>query len=92
MKMLKRHLQVEHGITVDEYRQRWDLKSDYPVVAPEYAAKRKELAEKIGLGRKPGTKIARKKAAAAEPQAESAAPAPMAEKSPRKREAKAAEA
>lgn len=54
MKMLKRHLSSEHGITPAEYRARWDLPADYPMVAPDYAAKRKELAVKIGLGRKPG--------------------------------------
>lgn len=53
MKMLKRHLNTDHGLTPAEYRQRWNLASDYPMVAPDYAAKRKELAVKIGLGRKP---------------------------------------
>lgn len=53
MKMLKRHLSTDHGLTPAEYRNRWQLNSDYPMVAPDYAAKRKELAVKIGLGRKP---------------------------------------
>ena len=56
MKMLKRHLGTEHGMTPAEYRTRWNLPADYPMVAPEYAAKRKELAVRIGLGRKPGQK------------------------------------
>ena len=54
MKMLKRHLGTEHGLTPTEYRSRWSLPADYPMVAPDYAAKRKELAVRIGLGRKPG--------------------------------------
>ena len=62
MKMLKRHLMTEHGMTPDEYRARWDLPSDYPMVAPEYAETRRDLAKKIGLGRKPGQKRGRKKA------------------------------
>jgi predicted transcriptional regulator len=61
MKMLKRHLSTDHGLTTDEYRQRWGLNADYPLVAPNYAAKRRELAKKIGLGRKPGQKRGRKK-------------------------------
>jgi predicted transcriptional regulator len=43
-------------MTPAEYRARWNLPADYPMVAPEYAAKRKELAVRIGLGRKPGQK------------------------------------
>ena len=62
MKMLKRHLSTEHGMTPDDYRQRWDLASDYPMVAPDYADTRRDLAKKIGLGRKPGQKRGRKKA------------------------------
>ena len=61
MKMLKRHLMTDHGMTPDEYRARWNLPSDYPMVAPNYAEKRRELAKKIGLGRKPGQKRGRKK-------------------------------
>jgi predicted transcriptional regulator len=59
-KMLKRHLASAHGLSPDEYRQRWRLPADYPVVAPVYAAKRSSLAKQIGLGRKPG-KMAKKK-------------------------------
>lgn len=54
MKMLKRHLMTEHGMTPDEYRARWSLGPDYPLVAPDYAETRRDLAKKIGLGRKPG--------------------------------------
>ena len=61
MKMLKRHLMTDHGMTPEEYRARWNLPSDYPMVAPNYAEKRRELAKKIGLGRKPGQKRGRKK-------------------------------
>ncbi|MEL6877599.1 MAG: MucR family transcriptional regulator [Pseudomonadota bacterium] len=53
MKMLKRHLMTAYGMTPDEYRKRWNLPSDYPMVAPAYSEKRRELAKSIGLGRKP---------------------------------------
>ncbi|MGB3796162.1 MAG: MucR family transcriptional regulator, partial [Alteraurantiacibacter sp.] len=62
MKMLKRHLMTDHGMSPEEYRERWNLPADYPMVAPDYAEKRRELAKKIGLGRKPGQKRGRKKA------------------------------
>mgnify|MGYP000102733795 CR=1 FL=1 len=64
MKMLKRHLMTEHGMTIDEYKSRWSLGADYPMVAPTYAETRRTLAKKIGLGRKPGQKRGRKKKAA----------------------------
>ena len=57
LKMLKRHLRASYDMSPDEYRKRWGLPSDYPMVAPKYAAKRSELAKKIGLGRKAGTKV-----------------------------------
>ena len=53
LKMLKRHLMTAYGMTPEQYRAKWGLKPDYPMVAPAYAAKRQELAKKIGLGRKP---------------------------------------
>ena len=53
LKMLKRHLMTAYSMTPEEYRAKWGLKPDYPMVAPNYAAKRQELAKKIGLGRKP---------------------------------------
>lgn len=56
LKMLKRHLMTAYGMTPEDYRARWGLKPDYPMVAPNYAAKRQELAKKIGLGRKPRAK------------------------------------
>ena len=52
-KMLKRHLTTAHDLSVKEYREKWRLPSNYPMVAPSYAAKRSKLAKKIGLGRKP---------------------------------------
>ncbi len=62
-KMLKRHLKTAHGMTPDDYRKHWGLPSDYPMVAPNYAAARSKLAKKIALGRKTGTKVkARRKA------------------------------
>jgi predicted transcriptional regulator len=60
MKMLKRYLMTQYGMTPDQYRQRWNLPADYPMVAPEYAEKRRTLAKDIGLGRKPGQKRGRK--------------------------------
>ncbi len=53
-KTLKRHLGTAHGLTPEEYRARWGLARDYPIVAPNYAKQRSEFAKKIGLGRKPG--------------------------------------
>ena len=53
LKMLKRHLQTSYGMTPVAYRAKWGLPSDYPMVAPNYAATRSTLAKTIGLGRKP---------------------------------------
>jgi predicted transcriptional regulator len=55
LKMLKRHLMTHYGMTPDEYRTKWGLAKDYPMVAPAYAEKRRDLAKAIGLGRKPGS-------------------------------------
>ena len=54
-KSLRRHLQSEHGMTPDEYRSKWGLKRDYPMVAPNYSESRSALARSLGLGRKPGS-------------------------------------
>lgn len=51
-KMLKRHLMTNHGMTPAEYRQKWSLSADYPMVAPNYAEQRRKLAKSIGLGTK----------------------------------------
>jgi predicted transcriptional regulator len=51
MKMLKRHLTTAFNLTPDQYRKRWGLPADYPMVAPNYAEQRRTLAKKIGLGR-----------------------------------------
>jgi predicted transcriptional regulator len=51
-KSLKRHLRTDHNLSPEEYRARWSLPRDYPMVAPNYAASRSELAKKMGLGRK----------------------------------------
>lgn len=82
-KSLKRHLATHHGMTPDEYRRKWGLARDYPMVAPAYAAARSSLAKSMGLGRK---------RAEAEPE-----PAPVEEKpkrarAPRKAAAAAVEA
>jgi predicted transcriptional regulator len=50
---LKRHLRVAHNLNPPEYRMKWDLRPDYPMVAPGYSARRSALAIKLGLGRKP---------------------------------------
>ena len=72
LKMLKRHLRTTYGLTPEEYRAKWGLSADYPMVAPNYAAQRSAFAKKIGLGRK-ATKPAAK--AKAKPAAKSAAKA-----------------
>ncbi len=53
LKMLKRHLKTAHDTTPDNYKQQWNLPSDYPLVAPNYADHRSSLAKQIGLGTKP---------------------------------------
>jgi predicted transcriptional regulator len=57
LKMLKRYLRTNYDMSPEEYRARWGLPADYPMVAPNYAQKRRDLAKKIGLGRKPGTTV-----------------------------------
>ena len=61
LKMLKRHLMTSYGMTPDEYRERWGLPADYPMVSPNYAAQRSALAKKIGLGTKPRKRRRKKK-------------------------------
>ena len=53
LKMLKRHLKTAYNMTPEEYRERWGLSADYPMVAPNYALQRSNLAKKIGLGTRP---------------------------------------
>ena len=52
LKMLKRHLATAYGMTPEEYRDKWGLPADYPMVAPNYAKQRSSLAKKIGLGKR----------------------------------------
>ncbi len=66
-KSLKRHLAVHYGLTPDEYREKWGLKQDYPMVAPNYAAQRSTLAKAAGLGRKPQPTPAKKAPAKRKP-------------------------
>ena len=61
LKMLKRHLMTHYQMTPDEYRQKWGLNADYPMVAPNYAEQRRTLAKKIGLGTKRRRTTAAKK-------------------------------
>ena len=52
LKMLKRHLKTAYGMSPEQYRERWGLPADYPMVAPSYSSRRSSLAKEIGLGRK----------------------------------------
>jgi predicted transcriptional regulator len=61
LKMLKRHLMTHYGMTPDDYRAKWGLASDYPMVAPNYAEQRRTLAKAIGLGTKSKRGPAKKK-------------------------------
>jgi predicted transcriptional regulator len=61
MKMLKRYLMTNDGLTPDQYPQKWNLPADEPMVAPNYAEARRGLAMKIGLGRKPAPKMPKKR-------------------------------
>jgi predicted transcriptional regulator len=65
LKMLKRHLRSTYGLTPDEYRQKWGLPADYPMVAPNYAEQRSAFAKKIGLGRGTGRQAGKRAGAAA---------------------------
>jgi predicted transcriptional regulator len=68
LKMLKRYLRSRYGLSPEDYRAKWGLPADYPMVAPNYAAQRSEFAKKIGLGRSSGKNVVRlrgKKAKAA---------------------------
>ena len=60
LKMLKRHLRTTYSLTPDEYRAKWSLPADYPMVAPNYAKQRSAFAKKIGLGRRTRTGGARR--------------------------------
>jgi predicted transcriptional regulator len=59
LKMLKRHLKTSYNLTPEQYRERWGLAPDYPMVAPNYARHRSSLAKKIGLGTKPRDSVQR---------------------------------
>jgi len=78
-KSLKRHLQSSHNLTPQEYREAFKLKSDYPIVAPAYAAQRSELAKSLGLGRKAGMKRSATKARSGRPRKASTAKTAAAE-------------
>ncbi len=62
-KSLKRHLAVHYGLTPEQYREKWGLKPDYPMVAPNYAEQRSALAKALGLGRRPQETPVKKAAA-----------------------------
>jgi predicted transcriptional regulator len=65
LKMLKRHLRTNYKMSPEEYRAKWNLPPDYPMVAPNYAKQRSEFAKKIGLGRKRAAGPGRRKRARA---------------------------
>jgi predicted transcriptional regulator len=67
--MLRRYLMTHYGMTPDEYRAKWGLPKDYPMVAPNYAERRRALAKEIGLGGKGKTGGGRRKAAGRPPRA-----------------------
>jgi predicted transcriptional regulator len=79
VKVLKRYLATRHGLTPEEYRRRWGLPGDYPMVPPAYAAQRSAMAKQIGLGRKPAPPPA--------PEPSPAAPEPRPRAGGRKRKA-----
>ena len=90
LKTLKRHL-TTHGLTVEEYKQRYNLPKDYPVVAPSYSAARREVAQRLGLGRKPAKAAPAKAAPAKAAKSSKSAPAKApAAKAPAKPAAKKA--
>ena len=64
LKMLKRHLRSTYNMTPDDYRHKWGLPADYPMVAPNYAQQRSAFAKKIGLGRDTGRQASKRLAAA----------------------------
>ena len=82
-KTLKRHLGVRHAMTPAEYREEFGLRNDYPMVAPDYAQARSEMAKKIGLGAK--GRIARQGASPAAAEARRGASKPAAAKAPAQR-------
>jgi predicted transcriptional regulator len=68
-KSLKRHLMTDHGLSPEEYRTKWGLPLDYPMVAPNYSATRSALAKSSGLGRKPAVPAAAAKVTKRKPKA-----------------------
>ncbi len=62
LKMLKRHLRTTYNLTPDDYRAKWGLPADYPMVAPNYAQQRSDFAKKIGLGRQTTRRTGRRRA------------------------------
>lgn len=56
LKTLRKHLRTDHGMTPEGYRAKWNLPSSYPMVAPDYAARRSAMAKDMGLGTKPGAR------------------------------------
>ena len=82
LKMLKRYLRTNYDMSPDEYRRKWNLPSDYPMVAPNYAEKRRTLAHSIGLGRKSVEPRRRRPSRAGEPKRpKRSRPAPSARRS-----------
>ncbi|MBX3576097.1 MAG: MucR family transcriptional regulator [Rhizobiaceae bacterium] len=96
-KSLKRHLSTHYNLSPDEYRQKWSLPRDYPMVAPAYAAARSSLAKSMGLGRKraaqaPAPVVAEKSKSSSTPRTAATTKKVPASKSPRSRRRKKVEA
>src|SRR5215472_16841500 len=75
-KTLRRHITTRHGLSRDDYRKRWGLKSDHPLTAPGYSEQRSMLAKERGLGRKPSKPTRRRSTRSASKSADGAAPLP----------------
>jgi len=75
-KTLRRHITTRHGLSRDDYRRRWGLKSDHPLTAPGYSEQRSMVAKQLGLGRKPSKPTRRRSTRSASKSADGAAPPP----------------
>jgi predicted transcriptional regulator len=82
LKTLKRHLRSTYGLSPEQYREKWNLAADYPMVAPNYAEHRSKLAKQLGLGRKPAADEEIEEEAEVAPVAAKPAPQPQAQPAP----------
>ena len=89
-KTLRRHITTRHGLSRDDYLERWGLKSDHPLTAPGYSEQRSMLAKERGLGRKPSKPTVRRSAHSASKSGDGAAPPPTRNRRPRSQVARSA--